>query len=154
MRLGNYLDENLIILDLVAEDKKEAIQKIVHEMKKSKKVINGDQFYNDVMTREGLGSTGIGIGIALPHARSESVESIVVSFARLKKSVDFGSPDKKPVRIVMLLGTCLKTVGEYLKVLSKISKILRRKDVVDRLLKADTAGQIISIFNEADDLPV
>ncbi len=151
VRLGNYLDENLVFLDLVARDKTEAIQKMIQQIQQKQNIIDAELFYNDVMTREGLGCTGIGNGIALPHARSEYVDDILVSFARLKNSVDFGALDKKPVRIVLLLGTCLKTVAEYLKVLSKISKALRDKKVVEGLYRADTPGQIVNVFNEADD---
>ena len=151
MRIVDYLRDSLIFLDIEAKDKNMAIAKIVELMDKSDVFSNASKFLNEVYQRESLGSTGIGKGIALPHARTQNVKNIVISITRLKDGIDFDSEDKHPVKLIFLLGTPLKAVGEYLKVLAKLSKLLREDKIRHQLLKADTAVEIRKIFENAED---
>jgi len=151
VRIADYLQDHLIFLDIDAADKNSAITKIVELMDQNDVFMDADKFLNEVFQRESLGSTGIGKGVAMPHARTQNVKNIVISITRLKKGVDYDSEDKQPVRLVFLLGTPLKAVGEYLKVLAKLSKLLREDKVRSLILKAETPHQIRKIFEDAED---
>ncbi len=150
MRIADYLSDGLIFLDIEATDKDTTIAKIVELMDNNKILSDASGFLSEVNQRESLGSTGIGYGIALPHARTQNVKNIVISVTRLKNGVDFGAEDKKPVKLVFLLGTPLKAVGEYLKVLAKLSKLLRDEKIRDQILVAQTPSEIRRIFEDAE----
>ena len=151
MRIADYLRDSLIFLDLETKDKRSTIAKIVDLMDKNNIFANASKFLNEVNQRESLGSTGIGKGIALPHARTQNVKDITISMTRLKEGVEFGSEDKQPVKLIFLLGTPLNAVGEYLKVLAKLSKLLRDDKIRNQILKAETPVQIRKIFEDAED---
>ena len=150
MRIVDYMRDSLIFLDIKTSDKKEAITKTVELMKQNGAVKNANKFLDAVFERESLGSTAIGKGMALPHARTENIDQITITFVRLKQGVDFGAADKQPVSLIFLLGTPLKAVSEYLSVLSKLSKILKEDKIRKSLLKAESAAQVRKIFEEAE----
>lgn len=148
MKVSDYLREQLVLLDVDAFDKKSAIAKTVENMAMLNVLTNPARFLEEVMEREALGSTAIGGGVALPHARTQSVSEIVIAITRLKKGVIF-SPDQEPVRLLILIGTPIKSVGEYLKVLARLSKFLRDDSIRNALLSAQTGSQVIGIFANA-----
>jgi len=151
LRISDYLRDSLIFLDVEAENKEKAIAKTVELMHQAQAITEPKKFLQDVMERERLGTTGIGKGVALPHARTQHVKQIVVAMTRLKKGIDFGADDKEPVRLIFLIGTPLKAVGEYLKVLAKLSKILRQDKVRKKILKAESAIEVRKILEDAEE---
>ena len=150
MKISNYLRSDLIFLDLDAQRKDNAIAKIVELMEKNHVLTDSSAFLSEVLQRESLGSTAIGKGVALPHARTQNVKEIVIAFARLKEGVDFGAEDKEPVRLIFLLGTPLDAVGEYLKVLARLSKLLRDAKIRKGLLKAESPKEVLELFSNAE----
>jgi fructose-specific phosphotransferase system IIA component len=151
LRVADYFKDNLIFLDLEASDKSVAISKMVHRMKLADAIDDEAKFYKEVLEREKLGSTSIGNGVALPHARTENVSEIVVAMARLREGINYDDENTLPVRLIFLLGTPLKAVGEYLKVLARLSKILKENSTRKSLLEADSATRIRQIFSQAED---
>jgi len=150
LRLANYLRDSLIFLDIEAKDKKDAIAKIVNLMHESKAISDPKKFLNEVNQRESLGSTGIGKGVALPHARTQNVKEIVIAVTRLKSEIEFNAEDGQPVQLIFLLGTPLKAVGEYLKVLARLSKLLHDDKVRKSLLKASSPVEVRKILEDAE----
>jgi len=150
LRISDYLRDSLIFLDIDAKDKVEAIAKTVDLMHHSQAISDTAKFLEEVYERESLGSTGIGKGVALPHARTQYAKEIVITVTRLRKGVDFGAEDNEPVRLVFLLGTPHKAVGEYLKVLAKLSKILRENGTTKKLLKAKSSVEVRKIIEDAE----
>jgi len=151
LRISDYLRDSLIFLDVEADSKDAAIAKTIELMSQSNVILDAGKFLQDVLEREKLGSTGIGKGVALPHARTAQVKQIIVAMTRLTKGVDFGSEDNEPVRLIFLIGTPLKAVGEYLKVLAKLSKILRQDKIRKKLLKAESAVEVRKILEDAEE---
>ncbi len=151
MRLSQYMNEGLIYLDISAKDKSDAIAQMVQLMAKSKALKDANVFGDEVNQRESLGSTGIGKGIAIPHARSKHVAKITIAFARLEKGIDFGAEDDELVRLVFLMGTPVDAVGEYLKILAKLSRLLKENGLRKKLLKADSPDEVMNMIEEAED---
>jgi len=150
LRLLEYINKNAIFLDIEVHDKNEAISEIVESMAKAHLIQNAEEFKKEVYERERLGSTGIGKGIAIPHARTRAVNRLVIAFARLKEGVDFGAEDDDPVRLIFLLGTPVDTVGDYLKILAKLSRLLKEDLLRKRLLKAKTGKEVLELLEEAE----
>jgi len=151
VRLIEYMRDSLIFLDIEADEKEQAIAQTVELMKKSDVITNAPKFLEDVLEREKLGCTSIGKGIALPHARTSHIDQIVIAMTRLKNGIDFDAADEEPVNLLFLLGTPLRAVGEYLNVLSRLSRILKDEKIHKRIMAAQSSAEIRTIFEQAEE---
>ncbi|MDB2439871.1 PTS sugar transporter subunit IIA [Hellea sp.] len=98
--------------------------------------------------RERLGSTGVGTGVALPHARLEGVDHVHAVFARLDTALDYDAIDERPVDLVALLIAPIDAGGAHLRALAKVSRMLRREDMRARLRAAPNAESLFTILTE------
>jgi PTS system nitrogen regulatory IIA component len=146
MRLVNYMDRKRIFLDLQAHSKEEAITEIVRRMKESLAIRDESYLLEEIFSRESRGSTSLGNGVAIPHARVKSLDKIVIAMARLSAGVSFSAEDRQPVRIIFILITPLEKLGEYLKVLAGLSKMLRDKKLLKGLFAADSVQCAWGLF--------
>lgn len=153
MRLTEFLDSNLISLDVSARSKNEALRKLVQVAAHSGAVREAHAFLREVLAREALATTAVGHGVAFPHARSESVSKIIMVVRRLKKGFDFGAEDREKVRLVVLMGTPPQDTARYLKVLARCASLLRQEALRERLLHATSAAGVLRAFDEADTTP-
>jgi PTS system nitrogen regulatory IIA component len=103
------------------------------------------------MERERLGSTGIGGGIGIPHGKLKELQELSLGFGLSRAGVDFESMDGKPTHIFFLLLTPENSTGLHLKVLARISRILKNELLKDKLLAATTAEEIYAIIEEEDE---
>lgn len=145
-----YLNADLInIYDIENTNKEDIIKKMILNLKNhSDLVIDSDIFYNEIMEREKIGTTGIGMGVAIPHARCEALKGLVVSCGILKKGIDFQSLDGEKVNIVVLVGAPKGENKQYLEFLSSLSRLFREKKIRDRILNANTKDEVLSILSE------
>ncbi len=150
-KISEYLKDERIILELKSKKKEEAIRELCELLKGSPEITDFNKFVEEVFEREKLGSTGIGQGVALPHARSSYLNKFVVCFGRSQRGVDFESIDSEPVKLIFLLGTPKDDVENYLKTLAHLSRLLRKEDFRERLLKAETKEEIIEIFKKYEE---
>ena len=150
MRLFQYLDPQLIMLDLPALDKSEVLAKIAARLAENKLIDDRDEFLAAVNKREIQGCTAIGRCLAIPHARSRTLKKIVIAMARLRAGIDFGAEDNEPVRLVFLLGTPEDKAGEYLKVLARLAKLLKENGLRKDLLKAASAAEVLELLEKAE----
>ena len=98
--------------------------------------------------RERLGSTGVGTGVALPHARIDGLERVHAVFARLETPIDYDAIDERPVDLVALLIAPTDAGGAHLRALAKVSRMLRREDMRQRLRAAPNAESLYTILTE------
>jgi PTS system nitrogen regulatory IIA component len=103
------------------------------------------------MDRERLGSTGIGGGIGIPHGKIKDLESLVLGFGRSRKGVDFEAIDGKPTHIFFILITPENSTGLHLKLLARISRILKNDQFKERLQNAADRDEIFDIIKEEDE---
>jgi PTS system nitrogen regulatory IIA component len=99
--------------------------------------------------RERLGSTGVGNGVALPHARMEGMDRVVTAFVRLAEPLDFDAVDGRPVDLVCFLLAPADCGGAHLRALARVSRLLRRPETRQRLRAAPNAEALYAIL--ADD---
>lgn len=104
-----------------------------------------------LMARESLGSTAIGQGIAIPHAKSDCVEKLVAAFGISKKGVDFDSLDGEPAHIFFLLVAPQDSAGPHLKALARISRLLKDKYFRDSLLNSPDDKSTVRIISQEDE---
>ncbi len=146
MKISNYLKTDRIILDIKAKNKQEAINKLAAVLKDDSQINNFDKFVDDIFERENLGTTGIGFNLALPHARTDFVNSFVIVIGRFSEPVDFNSLDAEPVNLIFLMGTPKQDVQNYLGILAHLTHILKKDTFRTQLLEAKSAQEMIDIF--------
>ena len=103
MQLVDVLKENMIFLNFEATNKEEAIDKFINSLDRTGTIKEPNALKDALLEREKLGTTGIGQGIAMPHARSSAIKDLTVAFFRSEKGIDFKSMDSEPVHLVFLL---------------------------------------------------
>jgi len=146
LHLMSFLDREAIKPRLVAKTKDEVLDELVSLLEKTGKVTDREEFLRVIKEREELGSTGIGYNIAIPHARSKAIKSLVGAFGISREGIDFDALDKEPVHLFFLLGAPQEASGDYLKALATISRFLRRKKARQELMKAETVEEIVKII--------
>jgi fructose-specific phosphotransferase system IIA component len=152
MKLSDLIDPKAIASELESTTKEEVIKELVDILVSAKKVDDKDskKLVAALMAREQLGSTGIGQGLAVPHAKHSSVVNLVAAFGRSKKGIDFDSLDGEPVYLVFLLLSNKEASGQHLEALAYITKLLR-DDLFCRFLKdAKDHAEIVDLLKEAD----
>ena len=150
MRISELLDKKCIIADLKARDKKGAIDELATAAARAT-IATHQQIAQVLIEREQLGSTGIGGGIAIPHGKLSSANSINIGFALSPDGVEYDSLDNKPVHIFFVLLTPENSTGGHLKVLAQISKLLKMNQFKDQLLAATSIDEIHDIIKEQDE---
>jgi len=150
MKILDVLLKEAILSDLKADDKKGVLEELVTPVARIAD-INHDYLVKVLMERERLGSTGIGEGIGIPHGKVKDLESLVLGFGLSKKGVDFDSMDGRPAHIFFLLLTPENSTGLHLKLLARISRILKNDLFKQKLLGATNRDEIYSIIKEEEE---
>ena len=152
MKLGEIIPEGGILDDLKSEGKEDVIKEMVQALVKagrveeaaSKKVVKA------LMDREELGSTGIGQGVAVPHAKHDSINDLVGAFGRSKKGINFDALDGEPVHVFFLLLSSKSASGAHLEALAYISRLVRDEKFVKFLRDARDVSGLRELLHEAD----
>jgi len=150
MDMSQLLRKELIKLEIDSQDKESAIKELVELMRNSAEVADADLFLHDVYAREQLGSTGVGEGIALPHARSQGIQKLIIAFGRSTKGLNFDALDANPVQLIFLIGTPKDDVGNYLKTLAHLSRLLKKEYFRKKLLAAVSCDEVLEVFKEIE----
>lgn len=152
MKILDFLTESCITTEIKGKTKKEAIEELIDLLGREKLINDVDAATEAIMKRESIGSTGIGQGVAIPHAKSDEVKKIVAALGISKSGVDFDSLDGESVYIIFLMLAPLKSVSEHLKAIAKVSRLLKDKFFRQSLKEASTPRELIKIIKEEDAL--
>ncbi|MFH1190195.1 MAG: PTS sugar transporter subunit IIA [Candidatus Omnitrophota bacterium] len=150
MKIMDFLNTKAINADLKATDKEGVIRELVDSLAKAENIKNKEELVKALMTRESLGSTGIGQGIGIPHAKTQSVKNLVAAFGLSHKGVGFDSLDGELVYIFFLLIAPEESAGPHLKALARISRMLKDKYFRELLKKSKDEKDILRIIQEED----
>jgi nitrogen PTS system EIIA component len=134
--------ERVILLD--ATTKEEALRRLAAVVATSPDVTDGAKLLAAIHEREKIMSTGIGLGIAIPHAKIPSVKDFVVGFAKIDQGIDFNSLDGKPVHFVVMIAGPDHQQERYLQLLARITLKLKDSGVRRRLAEARTVDDILT----------
>jgi PTS system nitrogen regulatory IIA component len=151
MRLSELLEEDNVILDLKARDKKRAIEELTEAIVKSNPLLDKDSLVKVLLERERLGSTGIGDGVAIPHGKFHGVSEPIISFGRSLKGLDFESMDGQPVFLFFLLVAPESSASAHLKALARIAKILKNGTFRKILMEGSTREEIYQAIIQNDE---
>lgn len=150
-RIQDLLDGSLIIEELAATDKPGVLGEFASLLVARGKVRDKDGLVRVILEREAQGSTGIGDGIAIPHAKSRELSDMVVAFGRSSRGIDFGSLDGKPTHLFFLLLTPEDRPAEHLKTLARISRIMRNAALREALTTCGSRQEMGRLIAEEDD---
>lgn len=155
MRIDDLIKSDCVAVDLRISSKKQLFQDMARLLVDTKTLGNDSVHIRDIvaaaMERERLGSTGVGSGVALPHARIDGVDRVHAAFARLESPLDYDAVDDRPVDLVALIIAPSNAGGEHLRALAQISRRLRREDVRARLRVAPNAESLyISLIDTSE----
>jgi PTS system nitrogen regulatory IIA component len=151
MKLHHYLRPELVLLGLEDKGVEETLHSMVHNLVDQKLVIDERPVLEALLAREAAQSTGIGGGVAIPHAVYPELESTVIELALSPGGLDFMSLDEKPVHTVFLLLSPPASSGVHIKLLARIARLMRQPDVLDQLLSAGTADEVIQRIRQFDE---
>ncbi len=149
MDIRDLLMTDLMIMDLKATTKNEVIDEMVHNLF-VKGIIDDEELYKkDILKREAESSTGMGEGIAIPHAHDTAVKKPAVMFARSVNGVDYRSMDGQPAHLFFMIAAPEGGDNTHLQALAALSQVLMNPDVVNALKAADTPQKVQDIFAKA-----
>jgi mannitol/fructose-specific phosphotransferase system IIA component (Ntr-type) len=148
MTLANLLSEPQIIPEMAAKERWQAIQELVDCLVKSGKIDSADEeaIIESIRQREETMSTGIGFGIAIPHASSSKVGDVVAAFGRSSSGIQFDALDGAPVFFIVLFVVPKDQFQTHLRTLATIAKFLNDKTVREELSKAEDVSTILQVF--------
>jgi nitrogen PTS system EIIA component len=147
LSLVKLLKEKNINLELKESSKRKLIIELVTFLAKSGQMKDKKAFLNALWKREKLGSTGIGNGVAIPHAKSDKVRDFVLTFARHSQGVDFGALDGEKTYLFFVLASPTEDVGSHLKILADISRLVKDKFIVESLKKAKDKKEVLRVIS-------
>jgi mannitol/fructose-specific phosphotransferase system IIA component (Ntr-type) len=149
MKLSAFTNPKLLDLELAARSKDEVLSQMSELISRSPNVTNGARFLTDVLEREKLVTTGVGYGVAFPHAKSEVVKNVVFALARTVSEVDFDALDSNPVRLIFLIGAPKEAEpsGVYLNLMARLSFLMKGEANRNALLEAESAADVFEILD-------
>ena len=150
MKIEDLLSPDLMIMDLKATTQEEAIKEMANLEVKQGVVNNEEEFIKSIWAREKESTTGIGEGIAMPHARNKYINRAAVLFAKSFKGIDYKALDGQPVHLFFMITAPAGADNTHLQALAKLSSLLINPDVVNALKAATTPEEVIDIFKKAE----
>jgi PTS system nitrogen regulatory IIA component len=142
MKIGELLPRGAIRSELHGQTKIEILKELTDLLGEQKGNIGIDKIVEVLLEREKLGSTGIGDGVAIPHGKLPGISNVLLSFGRSASGISFDSLDEKPATLFFLLVAPENSAGIHLKVLARISRLLKDPSFRERLMKAKDADEL------------
>ena len=150
MKITELLDVKSIALNVNVSSKDETIDKLIDLMYESGKISNKSEYKKGILAREALSTTGIGDGIAIPHAQVATVKKAGLAAMTIQNGVDYDSLDGKPVYLCFMIAALQDGGSIHLQALAKLSTLLMNEDFRNELMNAKSAEQFIEIINQEE----
>jgi mannitol/fructose-specific phosphotransferase system IIA component (Ntr-type) len=148
MKLSDYIPADHVIHSLVGSTKIEIIEELLGRMRDLKLVDQYELALNDILDREGYLSTGLENGLAIPHAKTDSIGKLEIVFGLKKEGAAFESLDGKPAENIFLVLSPKDTSGPHIQALALITRNLKDAQVREKIKDSDSAETIAKIFQE------
>ena len=150
MKLTEVIRPDAVSLELPGTNKEEVLAQLVDLLARNGKIHEPEKILESLIEREGLGSTGIGHGVAIPHGRCAELSSPVVALGRTSHDIEYDSIDGKPARIFFLLIAPENGSSEHLHLLARIARLMKDSATREQLLNASTPEQILEWIGERE----
>ncbi len=145
IKISKYLDQRVIFF-INAEKRDEALHTLVEGLYRHGYIKDQDLFYNSILEREKIVSTGIGMGVAIPHAKLRGYNDFFIAIGILQKGVDWSAFDGSPVRILFMIGGPDDKQTEYLQILSGLTMAIKDEDKRRKMLTLNSPEAIMTLF--------
>ena len=150
MKLSKFCDETLVTFNLKAVTKEEVIEELVDLVSTSNMVKDRDELLADIKARENLVTTGVGYGVAFPHAKTKATKGIVIAFGRSSTGVSFDAMDHKPVYLFFLIAAPEDAIGAHLNVMARLSYLMKSEQNRETLMKATSPGDVLTLMDNVN----
>jgi len=151
MRITQLLTKDTILLSMNGKSKEEAIDNLVDVLVKANKIDSREDFKAAILKREEQSTTGVGDGIAIPHAKTKSVKDPAIVFGKSEGGIDYQSLDGQPAHLFFMIAAPEGANNTHLEALSRLSGILMRPEVREKLMAAKSENEVIDIINSFDE---
>ncbi|MCG8532261.1 MAG: PTS sugar transporter subunit IIA [Desulfovibrionales bacterium] len=149
MKLGEYLEKDLILPELSASTKEEALAELVAPVVAQNPALDAEEIFAVLMERESLGTTGIGNGIAIPHGKLASLDKIIVVAGRSSSGLDFDALDQKPCTIFFMVLAPENVAGTHLRILAQISRLLKDEEFKHMFMETEGHDALWNLLSAA-----
>ena len=146
MKILDILSPTHVFPNVECNSKKAAMELLAKNIASSNNGIDQIDVIDCLISRERLGSTGLGNGIAIPHGRLKYCEKTIATFIQLNNGIDYGAIDNMPVDLIFALIVPEESTDEHLQILAILAKMLSETEIVDKLRNSKTAKEILSIL--------
>jgi PTS system fructose-specific IIC component len=150
VKLSECLNEKNVEVQAAVANREQVFERLVGLVEAQGRFMDPKDLLSEVLERENLGSTGIGEGVAIPHVHKAGIDSIHVAMMTAKSGVDFDAIDDKPCRIFLMVAAPDSDRQGYLRLLSEVSRLLRRESVRNSILTASTAQALLNTIRESE----
>lgn len=145
IKISKFLDpKHVVFLDVETRD--DALQAMTNVLFQSGKLEDPAAFYKAIIDREKIVSTGIGMGVAIPHAKLHGYDEFFVAIGILSKGIDWNALDGAPVRLIFMIGGPDDKQTEYLQILSRLTQAIKNESTRKKMLTLNSASAIIELF--------
>ena len=151
MKIRDLLAKNSILIDLQGTDKKLILGEMARYMTSIYNIADAEGISRKILEREAEMSTGIGFGIAIPHARIPSLDRVYMIAARSVKGIDFAAIDEQLVHLIFMMVSPTNTSSGHTAILSSLSRIMSYEDMRKKLVAATTADQFLDLVVKGED---
>ena len=148
--ISEALGKATVTLNLQSRKKADVISELVGSLVNAGAIADPKPVTDAVIEREAMMSTGIGEGVAVPHCLTSAVDRTVIAFGRHRKGIKFDAVDNKPVKLFFLMVGPLGAHSEHLRLLSRLSRLLRDETFKSTLLEAETADEVVDTFDQRE----
>lgn len=151
MRITELLTKDTIKMNVEAKDKDSVIKELVNELHTADVITDADKFEDAIQKRESQSTTGVGDGIAIPHAQTQEVKKAAIMFGRSEEGIDYDSLDGQHAHLFFMIAAPEGQATTHLDALAKLSGILMNPDAKERLLKAQSAEEVLNTIDHFDE---
>ena len=149
MNLLDHLQLDTMLVPLAATDRQGAIYELVDALAKAGSISDPDTIKQLVWEREQQRTTGIGEGLAIPHARCDKLDDLVMAMGRPTTPIDFSSPDKRPVELIILLVSPSENTADHIQALGRISRLMVNRSFREAAYATETPQALFDQFHSA-----
>ncbi|GAA0307305.1 PTS system fructose-specific IIC component [Gracilibacillus halotolerans] len=150
MKIIELLLKDTVILDLQSTEKMEVIEELINKLYEAGKITDKEIFKQEILAREGQGSTGIGDGVAIPHAKSSAVKAPSIVFGRSTNGIEYESLDGQPAHLFFMIAASEGANQHHLDTLARLASMLIDESFREQLLAANTEEELLNVINKKE----
>lgn len=149
MLISDLLSPEKIHCDVHSSSKKRLLEIISEELARNSDSLGQREIFESLCARERLGSTGLGMGVAIPHGRVKGIEHVEVSFIRLKKPLPYDAADGEPVDLLFAMAVPENCGEDHLRLLAQVAELFSDSDLLEKLRSAESSGAMLKLLSSS-----